>query len=160
MFCECKSIYTYNQYHRRATCWLPQGTVTHTFFNTINIIVMKILVYGELTNKQVSFHPISWRKALLVFAVMEIYFFFHSSFYGVGLDLWPNSTDNTPMFSLLLSTAHTASGPSPFLALPHQRMRVHPGQLTPPDQRDIPYHMTLWSAAKAEGKKQREQKVH
>lgn len=75
MFCERKSIYTYNQYHRRATCWLPQGTVTHTFFTTINIIVMKILVYEKLTNKQVSLHPISWRKALLVFAVVEIFFF-------------------------------------------------------------------------------------
>lgn len=37
---------------------------------------MKILVYEKLTNKQVSLHPISWRKALLVFAVVEIYFFF------------------------------------------------------------------------------------
>ena len=58
----------------------------------------------------------------------------------------------------MLNSARTASRPSLFLTLPNPRSRLgmdkrlggdKPRQLTPTDQRDIPYHMTLCSAIKA-----------
>ena len=69
-----------------------------------------------------------------------------------------NSVDNTGMFSLLLSSAYTESRPFLLLTAPHQRggwgctrswEGTQPGQLTPTDQRDIPYRMASCSAYKA-----------
>jgi len=59
-----------------------------------------------------------------------------------------NSVDNTEMCSLLWSRAYTESIPFLLLALPHQWAGwactrgwegTQMGQLTPTDQRDIPY---------------------
>ena len=64
------------------------------------------------------------------------------------------------MFSLWLSSAYTESRPFLPLTPPHQRVgsgstrsweRTQLGQLTPTDQRDIPYHMTSCSVYKLQG---------
>ena len=78
--------------------------------------------------------------------------FLHSSSYGAVFWICAgNSADNTGMFSLLLSSAYTESRPFLLLTPPHQRggwgctrswEGTQRGQLTPTDQRDIPYHMT------------------
>ena len=74
-----------------------------------------------------------------------------------------NSVDNSGMFSLLLSSAYTESRPFLLLTPPYQRVGwgwakswegTQPEQLTPPDQSDIPDHMTLYSATKAVGKEE------
>jgi len=58
-----------------------------------------------------------------------------------------NNVDDTKMFSLLMSSTYTESRPFLLLTLPHQQMcwgctrswdETQQGQLTPPDQRDIP----------------------
>ena len=73
--------------------------------------------------------------------------------------------DNTPMPLLLLSRARTASRLSLFPALSHQQVHwgcprswegTQLGQLTPTDQRDIPYHMTSCSAIKVTRKERGE----
>jgi len=69
-----------------------------------------------------------------------------------------NSVDNTGMFELLLSSAYTESRLFLLLTSPHQRVgwgctrnweATQLGQLTPTDQRDVPYHMMSCSAYKA-----------
>ena len=89
--------------------------------------------------------------------------FFHSSYYGTMFWICAeNSIDNTGVFSLLLSRAYTQSRPFLLLTPPHQRAGwgctrnwegTQSGQLSPTDQRDIPYHMTSCSAYKAGGKR-------
>jgi len=84
--------------------------------------------------------------------------FHHSSYYGaMFLDLCWKECDNTETFSLLLSSAHTASRPFLLLALSHKRVGwgctrsregTQPGQLTPADQRGIPNHIMSCSARK------------
>jgi len=85
--------------------------------------------------------------------------FLHSS--QSGAMFWicaEHSVDNTGMFLLLLSSAHTESGPFLLLTPPHQRVGwrcrrswegTQPVQLTPTDQRDIPCRMASCSAYKA-----------
>ena len=72
--------------------------------------------------------------------------------------------DNTGMFLLLLSSAYTQSRSCLLLTPPHQWVGwgctrswegTQPGQLTPTDQRDIPYHMTSCSAYKARGRRRK-----
>ncbi|XP_074989722.1 LOW QUALITY PROTEIN: tubulin alpha-8 chain-like [Calonectris borealis] len=87
--------------------------------------------------------------------------FLHSSWYGAVFWICAgNSVDNTGMFSFLLSRAYTGSRPFLLLTPPHQRggwggtrswEGTQPGQLTPTDQMDIPYHMTSCSAIKLGG---------
>ena len=91
--------------------------------------------------------------------------FLHSSWYGAMFWICDeNSVDNTGMFSLLLSSAYTESRPFLLLKPPHQRVGwgctrgregTQPGQLTPTDQRAIPYHMTSCSAYKAGGRRRK-----
>ena len=66
------------------------------------------------------------------------------------------------MFLLLLSSAYTQSRPFLLLTPLHQqggwrctrsREGTQPGQLTPSDQRDIPYYMASCSAYKAGGRR-------
>jgi len=68
-----------------------------------------------------------------------------------------NSVDYIEIFSLLLSSAHTASRPFLLLVLPHQqvgwgctrsREGTQSGQPTPAGQTDMPYGMTSCSAYK------------
>ena len=78
--------------------------------------------------------------------------FLHSSWYGAMFWICAeNSVDNSGMFSLLLSSAYTASRPFLLLTPPHQRVGwgctrswegTQLGQLTPTDKRGIPCHMT------------------
>ena len=84
--------------------------------------------------------------------------FLHSSWYGATFWICAgNSVGNTAMFQLLLSSAYTESRPFLLLTPPHQRVGwgctswegTQLGQLTPTDQRDIPYHMMSCSAYKA-----------
>lgn len=63
------------------------------------------------------------------------------------------------MFSLLLSRGYPKSSTFQFLVLSHHcrcwwctRSWKVTAHLTPTDQRDIPYHMELWSAYKLRGK--------
>jgi len=94
---------------------------------------------------------------LLDLAGIELIFFTVASM-GLCFGFVPKSVDNTGMFLLLLSSSYTAS--RPLLLLPPLHQRVGWGytrnwegtqlrQLTPNDQRDIPYHMVLCSAYKA-----------
>ena len=77
-----------------------------------------------------------------------------------------NSVDNTGVFWLLLSSAYTESRPFLLLTPPHQRVGwggtrswkgTQLGQLTPTDQRAIPYHMVSCLAYKAEGTRRKEE---
>ena len=91
--------------------------------------------------------------------------FLHSSYCGAMFWICAeNSIDNTEMFLLLLSSAYIESRPFLLLTPPHQWAGwrctrrwegTQPGQLTPADQRDIPYHMASCSAYKAGGKRRR-----
>ena len=90
--------------------------------------------------------------------------FLHSSWYGAVCWICAeNSVDNPGMFSFLLSSAYTE--PRPLLPLTPPASSwgctrswegTQLGQLTPTDQRDIPYHMTSWSAYKAGGRRRKE----
>ena len=81
--------------------------------------------------------------------------FLPSSWYGAMFQICAeNGADDTGMFSLLLSSAYTESRPFPLLTPPHQRRGwgcgrswegTQLGQLTPADQRDIPYHMMSYA---------------
>jgi len=66
----------------------------------------------------------------------------------------PRTVDNTEMFSFLLSSTYTDSRSFLLLIPPHQRVGwgctriwegTQLGQLTPTDQRDIPYHDVMLS---------------
>jgi len=66
--------------------------------------------------------------------------------------------------SFLLSSAYTVSRPFLLLTPPHQRVGwgcirswegTQPGQLTPADQRDVPYRRMSCSAYKAEGRRRK-----
>jgi len=99
---------------------------------------------------------------VLVLTGIEL-FFFHNSLYGTIFWIGDeNSIDNAEMFSSLLSSAYTESRPLLLLTLPHRQAGwgctrtwegTEPGQLTPKDQRDIPYHMMSCPAIKRGQKK-------
>ena len=89
--------------------------------------------------------------------------FLRSSWYGAMFCICAeNRVDNTEMLLLSLSSAYTESRPFLLLTPPCQRVGwgctrswegTQPGQLTPTDQTDIPYHMASCSAIKSWGKK-------
>jgi len=75
-----------------------------------------------------------------------------------------NSVDNTEVFLSLLSSAYTESRPFLLLAPLHQRADqrctgswegTQLGQLTPSDQRDVPYQKTSCSAYKVGGRRRK-----
>ena len=102
---------------------------------------------------------------VLVLAGVELIFFIVASM-GLcfGFICVGNSVGNTGMFQLLLSSAYTASRPFLLLTPPHQGVGwgctrswegTQLGQLTPTDQRDIPYHMyDVMLSNKSWGKKE------
>ena len=91
--------------------------------------------------------------------------FLHNNWYGAVFWICAeNSVDNTGMFQLWLSRAYTVSRPFLLLTPPHQPggwgcprswEGTQPGQLTPTDQRDIPYRMTSCAAYKAGGRRRK-----
>ena len=96
---------------------------------------------------------------MLVLAGIELIFFIVPSM-GLCFGFVPKTVliDNTGMFLLLLSSAYTESRLFLLLTPPHKWVGwgctrswegTQLGQLTPTDQRAIPYHMTSCSAYKA-----------
>jgi len=74
-----------------------------------------------------------------------------------------NSVDNIGMFKILPSSSYTESRPFLLLTPPHQQAGwgctrgwegTQLGQLTPKDQRDMPYNMMSCSIVKSCGKKE------
>jgi len=70
---------------------------------------------------------------------------------------------NTGMLQLQLRSAYTESRPFLLLTPPASRLGMHRswegtqlGQLTPTDQKDIPYHMTSCSSCKAGRRRRKE----